>query len=70
MKKRIAALAVVFAMIFAFSVPATAHPRVPEQSILNISENAAGGIHKAAYNVMDSNGAASHVFYFRFNPHR
>ena len=74
MKKLISSLLVVV-MMLALSVPAFAsghgqrHPQVPEQSLQNISRNAANGMHTAWGNIQDANGIASHVFTFRFSPH-
>lgn len=60
---------VVMAMVLAFSVPAMAHPRVPEQSIQKVNENAAGGMHTAWGSIQGSNGAAQHNFMYRHSPH-
>jgi len=56
-------------LMFTFSISAFAHPNVPEQSLQNISSNAANGMHTAWGNIQNANGLASHVFQFRFSPH-
>lgn len=67
--KKITTFILTLVLLFTFSLTAFAHPAVPEQSLGNISPNAAKGMHMAWGNIQTSKGVAPHVFIFRFSPH-
>jgi len=67
--KKIVTFILVIVMVLAISVPSFAHPMVPDQSIGNVSANAANGMHTAWGHVQNAEGIAAHVFTMRHSPH-
>jgi hypothetical protein len=67
--KKISFLLIVIFMFFAIASPILAHPRVPEQSLGNVSINSAKGMGTAYHgqgNISSKGGIAAHVFEARF----
>lgn len=67
--KKIASAIMLALVLQLGTVTVLAHPRVPEQSLGNVSVNAAKGLHTAWGNIEDAGGAAHHVFLMRHSPH-
>lgn len=67
--KKIASVIMLALMLQLGTVTVLAHPKVPDQSLGNVSENAAKGLHTAWGNIQDAEGVASHVFLMRHSPH-
>ena len=67
--KKIASVIMLALVLQLGTVTVFAHPKVPEQSLGNVSENAAKGLHTAWGNIMEDDGVASHVFLMRHSPH-
>jgi hypothetical protein len=67
--KKIASVIMLALVLQLGTVTVLAHPKVPEQSLHNVSANAAKGLHTAWGNIEDADGVASHVFLMRHSPH-
>jgi methionine-rich copper-binding protein CopC len=65
MKKVMSVFIVLMLLLMICPIAVYAHPAVPEQSIGNVSENAANGMHTAWANIQKSKGVAQHVFLMR-----